>query len=137
MANQVTVGVLTPHAAPGPEVEFPEMGPGRIATQLARIAVAGGEMERPPVSPAELRAAAASDVLAHHLGLPVAATCLSAARALRTLNADRVALVHPPWFDDELNELGAAYFRSQGCTVVSYALADLPNDPVGSSRTPS
>ena len=167
MANQVTVGVLTPHAAPGPEAEFPEMAPGRIATQVARVSIAGGEMERPPVSPAELRVAAASDVLAKaaegfargsidvighasttsayaigadaesamvdrlsdHLGLPVAATGLSAARALRTLDADRVALVHPPWFDDELNELGAGYFRSQGCTVVSYALADLPNDP--------
>ena len=167
MANQVKVGLLTPHAAPGPEVEFPEMAPGRVATQVARVSVADGEMDRPPVSPTELRTAAAPGVLAkaaegfargsidvigyasttsayaigadvesaivdrlsEHLAIPVAATCLSAARALRTLNADRVALVHPPWFDDELNELGAAYFRSQGCTVVSYALADLPNDP--------
>jgi maleate isomerase len=40
-----------------------------------------------------------------------------------------VALVHPPWFDDELNDLGAAYFRSQSLDVVSSDSADLPNDP--------
>jgi maleate isomerase len=38
-------------------------------------------------------------------------------------------LVHPPWFDDELNDLGAAYFRSQGFEVVSSESADLVNDP--------
>jgi maleate isomerase len=42
---------------------------------------------------------------------------------------ERLALVHPPWFDEELNELGAAYFRSQGFDVVSSDSADLPNDP--------
>jgi maleate isomerase len=168
VTSQVTVGVLTPHAAPGPEVEFPEMAPGRVTTQVARVSVAGdGDTDRPPVTPTELRAAAAPDVLAkaaagftagsidvigyasttsayaiggvaesamvdrlwQRLGLPVVATCLSATRALRDLDADRVALVHPPWFDDELDGLGASYFRSQGFTVVSYALADLPNDP--------
>jgi maleate isomerase len=41
----------------------------------------------------------------------------------------RVALVHPPWFDDELNDLGALYFRGQGFDVVSSESADLPNDP--------
>ena len=168
MADQVTVGVLTPHAAVGPEVEFREMAPGRFTTQVTHVSVAGvGDTATPPTSPAELRAAAAPDALAtaaaelrlgsidvigyasttsayaiggdaesamvdrlsQRLDLPVAATCLSAVRALRELDAGRVALVHPPWFDDGLNELGASYFRSQGFTVVSVALADLPNDP--------
>jgi hypothetical protein len=34
-----------------------------------------------------------------------------------------------PWFDSELNELGAAYFRSQGFDIVSSASAELSRDP--------
>lgn len=67
--------------------------------------------------------------LANRVDLPIATTCLSAVRALRMLNVERVALVHPPWFEDELNELGAAYFHSQGFTVVTSELADVPDDP--------
>src|SRR5262245_27149796 len=65
VTNQVTVGVLTPHAAPGPEVELPEMASGPVTTQVARVSVAGdGDTDRPPVAPSELSAAAAPDVLA-------------------------------------------------------------------------
>jgi len=35
----------------------------------------------------------------------------------------RLALVHPPWFDDEVNELGASYFASQDVTVIMSASA--------------
>jgi hypothetical protein len=63
------------------------------------------------------------------LDLPVAATCASAVLALRVLHVERVALVGAPWFDPELNELGAAYFRSQGFDVVSSASAELSRDP--------
>jgi maleate cis-trans isomerase len=41
----------------------------------------------------------------------------------------RSALVHPPWFDDEVNELGASYFASQDVTVIMSASADLANEP--------
>jgi maleate isomerase len=61
--------------------------------------------------------------------LPVAGTSHSAGSAFRALDVERVALVHPPWFDDELNDLGAAYFRSQGFQVVSSESARLANDP--------
>jgi maleate isomerase len=63
------------------------------------------------------------------LDLPVAATCASAVQALRVLHVERVALVGAPWFDPELNELGAAYFRSQGFDVVSSASAEPSHDP--------
>jgi maleate isomerase len=169
--RMVSVGLLTPHAAVGPEAEFPEMAPGRVATRIVRISEPGATPPdtEPPTSPSGLRALTApgavdeaaiafppgsvevvayasttsayaigygaeSDMvgrLAGRLGLPVVATCLSAVRAMRVVNVERVALVHPPWFDDELNELGAAYFRSQGFTVVASELADLPNDPGG------
>ncbi len=38
-ANQrrLKVGVLTPHAAAGPEIEIPEMSQGRVTVTVARI----------------------------------------------------------------------------------------------------
>jgi maleate isomerase len=45
----------------------------------------------------------------------------AAAAALRIVNARRVAIVHPPWFSDEVNDKGRAYFESQGFAVLSCA----------------
>jgi maleate isomerase len=67
--------------------------------------------------------------LSQRVGIPVVATCASAVLALRVLGVERIALVDPPWFDSELNELGAAYFTSQGFDVVSSASAGLSQDP--------
>jgi maleate isomerase len=67
--------------------------------------------------------------ISRHAGVPAAATCASALLALRVLAAARIALIHPPWFDEKINQLGAAYFQSQGVQVVSVASADLPLDP--------
>jgi maleate isomerase len=62
-------------------------------------------------------------------GRPVAATCASAVVALRVLQVERVALVGAPWFAREFNELGTAYFASQGFDVVSSVSAGLSRDP--------
>jgi maleate isomerase len=35
--EMLTVGVLTPHAAPGPDVEMPQMAPGRVRVEVSRI----------------------------------------------------------------------------------------------------
>jgi maleate isomerase len=67
--------------------------------------------------------------LSQRVAVPVAATCASCVLALRALDIARVALVHPPWFGSQLNELGAAYFQSQGMYVVSSTTAQLTNDP--------
>lgn len=67
--------------------------------------------------------------LSRRTGVPVVGTCTSAVRALRLLDAGRVALVHPPWFDAELNELGASYFRGQGFEVVISVSVELAPDP--------
>ncbi len=61
-------------------------------------------------------------------GLPVVATCASIVEALRVLGAERVALFDPPWFDAELNALGAAYYRAAGFDVVSSLACALPSD---------
>jgi maleate isomerase len=147
----IRVGVLSPHAAEGPEAELPAIAQGRIETSVVRLA--GADAADPRFDEAaEWLAAGGADVLGYastsyaytagfaeesamvsrlsrRAGVPVAATCASAVLALQTLDVARLALVHPPWFDSALNELGAEYFRSQGVHVVSSASADLPDDP--------
>jgi maleate isomerase len=63
------------------------------------------------------------------LDVPVASTCAAAVLALGVLGVERVALIGAPWFEPALNELGGAYFRSQGFDVVSSASAALSHDP--------
>jgi maleate isomerase len=164
-ARVISVGILTPHAAAGPEEEFPAVAPGRIMTRVARISTK--DAGTAPASPlglrmlmtaplldnaAELLARGPIDVvgyastssayavgydeetamvsgLSRQMRVPVVATCASAVLALRLLGVERIALVHPPWFDNELNELGASYFGSQGFEVVASTSASLPPDP--------
>ncbi|UYM05607.1 aspartate racemase/maleate isomerase family protein [Solicola gregarius] len=165
--STVRIGVLTPHVAAGPEVEFAAMAP-EVVTTVARVSGQGAASSiatgpnplaaRTLTAPdllddaADSLAADSVDVigyastssayaigfdaemaivsrLSHRTGIPVASTCASAVLALRVLDVDRVALVSPPWFDDEVNDLGAAYFRSQDVQVVSSVSADLPRDP--------
>jgi maleate isomerase len=57
MDTMLRIGVLTPHATPGPEAEFATMAPGRLATRIARVtgtAEASGSDD--PTSPATLSA---------------------------------------------------------------------------------
>ena len=61
-------------------------------------------------------------------GLPVVATCASIVEALRVLGAEHIALFDPPWFDEGLNALGAAYYRAAGFDVVSSLPCNLPSD---------
>jgi maleate isomerase len=61
-------------------------------------------------------------------GIPVVAACAATVEALRALAARRIALVNPPWFDAELNELGRGYYESAGFEVVHAASCGLPSD---------
>jgi maleate isomerase len=61
MSGEIRIGVLTPHAAAGPEAEFPAMAPGRVLTCVARVsadapAVGGGADPTTPSAPRELTA---------------------------------------------------------------------------------
>jgi maleate isomerase len=163
MANVLRVGVLTPHAATGPEEEIPAMARGRVMTCVARVSSDGANRTTPAGLPTTTTAPSLAETvvllgqgsldvivyastssayaigfegegavvsrLSRRVGIPVLATCASAVRALRVLGAHRVALVHPPWFDSELNELGAAYFQSAGFDVLSSTSAAGPQDP--------
>jgi maleate isomerase len=146
------IGVLTPHVAIGPEEEIPAMAPGRVVACVARVLAGAAPVGRDLDEATDLFAVGAVDAigyastssayaigfqaeaavvsrLSRRVGVPVAATCASCVRALRVLEVERIALVHPPWFDVALNELGAAYFEAQGFDVVSSASSSLPRDP--------
>lgn len=60
-------------------------------------------------------------------GIPIVATGPAAVAGLRTLRAERLALIHPPWFDTELDEAGARYFASHGFDLVHHGPAELPS----------
>jgi maleate isomerase len=147
--RSVAIGILTPHATVGPEAELPEMAPGKIKVRIARVTTrpsaiddAAQALVSDGVDAIGYASTSSAYVIgfddeealvarvSQRTGLPVASACSSAVLALRMLDVDRVALVHPPWFDGELNDLGAAYFRSQGFDVRASSSADLPLDPV-------
>jgi hypothetical protein len=73
--------------------------------------------------------------LEQRFGVPAVASCAAAAAALRTHVVGTVHLVHPPWFDDELDQLGEAYVRSLGFDAVATKAKGLPRagDAHGSS----
>lgn len=60
-------------------------------------------------------------------GIPVIDTCASAVAGLRALGSDRIALVSPPWFDEELDLLGKAYFAAHDFDVVAHGPCALPS----------
>ena len=61
--------------------------------------------------------------------VPVDGTLVAAVTALEVMEIERLELIHPPWFDEEMDELGATYFRDEGFDVVASRSADLPRDP--------
>lgn len=61
-------------------------------------------------------------------GIPIVAASTSTLAALRELRIERLALVTPPWFDDELTALGRAFFEDGGHRVVAAASAELESD---------
>lgn len=167
---RLTVGVLTPHATPGPEIEIPAITSGRVTAVVSRIRLPdrGGSGLAPAIgSPRDLRLAAlpsavdeaaaafhgasidalayASTSSAYAIGfdaevalverlrqrwaLPVGSSGLAAVSALQAHGIERVALVHPPWFDDDADVLGVAYFRSQGFDAVASKADSLSRDP--------
>jgi maleate isomerase len=162
--NALTLGVLTPHVTPGPELEIPLMTSGHIRTQVSRIplpdgtGLTSGQRLRRGASPSAVEEAAAAlttgslDALAYastssgyvigvdaeadlvgRLGdrwaVPVASSSLAAVQALHAYGVERLTVVHPPWFDDETDDLGGAYFRSRGFHVVVMRAEALPGDP--------
>jgi maleate isomerase len=51
-------------------------------------------------------------------GIPVIMPCIAAAAAFQALGVRRIALFHAPWFTDDVDQKGVAYFQNQGFEVV-------------------
>jgi maleate isomerase len=62
--------------------------------------------------------------------IPIVTTGAAAVLALRELEVSRPAVIHPPWFDEDLDAKGAEYFAAQGFTLAHHAPADLPSGQV-------
>ena len=60
--------------------------------------------------------------------IPVVIQSAALVAAVRTLQTLRIALIHPPWFSDSLDALGASYFQSQGVEVLEHGQAKLTKD---------
>ncbi len=144
------MGVLTPAFDPVPESEAWAMAPQGVSIHASRVSIKRGDAssfaEPPHVDAAiELLAdvkptailyaytsssyvlgAEAEEALLNRLeavvpGIPIVLAAIAASEALRALNIRRVAVVHPPWFTEEVNRKGEDYFRSRGFEVVSCA----------------
>jgi maleate isomerase len=145
------IGVLTPAFDPVPESEAWAMAPKGFSFHAARVRWQPGMDARLFAEPSrvdsvvELLAAvkphsimyaytsssyvlgaAGDEALRTRLervaaGIPVILAAEAASAALRAVNARRVAIIHPPWFSEETNDRGRAYFQGQGFTVVSCA----------------
>lgn len=152
----ISVGVLTPHTTPGPEVELPAMAPTDVRVALARVDPRGGSDRAAPARRALVEAASALppsvetvalastgsgyawgydgetalvEALRSETALPVHTPTRAAVSALRSHHVERLSIVHPPWFGQRLHELGVEYFDSQGFDVVDARLAEVPDDP--------
>ena len=61
-------------------------------------------------------------------GVPVIVQSQALVAAVMALAARRIALIHPPWFSDDLDRLGAKYFAAHGLEVVYHESAKLRKD---------
>ena len=138
------IGVLTPHFDPVPESEFWTMAPEGVSVHAARVLLVDTRTFASPPHPddatellaalpvhavvfafttssyllgAEGEQALKGRLEKHSNGIPVLLPCTAAVAAFRALGVRRIALIHPPWFADDVNQLGMAYFRAQGFDV--------------------
>ncbi len=146
VSSLARIGVLTPDFDPVPESEMWAMAPQGVSIHAARVTWnrdprAFAEPPYVDIAAEQLASvtprailyaftsssyalgAEADSPLRARLekrtgGIPVVLTCQAATEALRFLAAHRVALIHPPWFSEEVNAKGMDYFRTQGFEVV-------------------
>ncbi|MFL5563205.1 MAG: maleate cis-trans isomerase [Gemmatimonadaceae bacterium] len=140
-------GVLTPDFDPVPESELWAMAPRGVSIHATRVARSGrsaaGFVEAPFVDDAVDRlvelapdaillgyssssyalGADADERVRARLeqrakGIPVIFTCPAANAAFQHLGVTRLSVVHPPWWREEWNDEGSAYWRAAGFEVL-------------------
>lgn len=77
----------------------------------------------------------------HAGGIPVLMSAPAATAGFHALEAERVALIHAPFFTDDFDEKGAAYFQEHGFEVVhvSHLMppVEVPHPNTGSAASPA
>jgi maleate isomerase len=61
-------------------------------------------------------------------GVPIIVQSQALVAAVKALGVRRIALIHPPWFSAELDQLGAEYFTVNDLEVVYHGSAKLRTD---------
>jgi maleate isomerase len=139
------IGLLTPNDDAVPESEFWTMAPGGVSVHISRVLLVDTRTFSDPPHPDEATALLASlsmqaivfaftitgyvlgpdgeKALTARLekrsnGIPVLLSCPAAVAAFRALGTRRIALIHPPWFTDDEQQLGVGYYKNQGFDVV-------------------
>jgi maleate isomerase len=73
-------------------------------------------------------------------GIPVVMPAVAATAGFRVLEAERIALIHPPFFTDEFDQKGVVYFQERGFELVhvSHLMppVDIPHPNLGSAASP-
>lgn len=74
-------------------------------------------------------------------GIPVTMPCVAAVAAFQALAVRRIALFHAPWFTDDVDQKGVAYFQNQGFEVVHVShltpAIKVPHPNLGSDVNPA
>jgi maleate isomerase len=82
-----------------------------------------------------------SRVEQHSNGIPVIMSAPAATAGLRALEAERIALIHAPFFTDDFDQKGVAYFQERGFQVVhvSHLMppVEVPHPNTGSVASPA
>jgi len=82
-----------------------------------------------------------SRVERHSHGIPVLMSAPAATAGFRALEAERIALIHAPFFTDDFDQKGVAYFQERGFEVVhvSHLLppVEVPHPNTGSVASPA
>jgi maleate cis-trans isomerase len=145
LGYRARIGLLTPNDDAVPESEFWTMAPEGVSVHVARVLLVDTRTFANPPNPDDATALLAAlsmqaivlaftttsyvlgpdgeQALKARLeqrsnGIPVLLTGAAAVAAFRALGVRRIALIHPPWFADNEQQLGIAYFRNQGFDVV-------------------
>jgi maleate isomerase len=145
LGYRARIGLLTPNDDAVPESEFWTMAPKGVSVHVGRVLLVDTRTFAEPPHPDDATALLAAlpmqaivfaftttgyilgpngeKALKARLeersnGIPVLLQCSAAVAAFRALAVRRVALIHPPWFADDQQQLGIDYFRSQGFDIV-------------------
>jgi maleate isomerase len=82
-----------------------------------------------------------SRVKQHSKGIPVLMPAPAVTAAFRALEAERIALIHAPFFTDDFDQKGVAYFQERGFDVVhvSHLMppVEVPHPNTGSAASPA